>query len=148
MWPVHSVVDEIDQTNKVYATVRETFRILGFDQDNIGTPAWNALSWSINAGETVLLKPNMIAHNHNDDWDYVITHGSVIRAVIDYVYLAHRGTGKIITGDACQTDSDFENIVQSMGLHDIQKWYMDRSDFEIQIIDLKLERWIEKNEVY
>jgi predicted dehydrogenase len=39
---------------------------------------------------TVLLKPNLVRQSHqlNDDWEYVITHGSVIRAVTDYVFLS------------------------------------------------------------
>ena len=52
----------------------------------------------IEKGDKVLVKPNMIAQSHRycDAWEHVITHGSVLRAAIDYIFLALGGEGKII----------------------------------------------------
>lgn len=139
-----------DKSNAVYESVRNVLMLLGYDKANYETPAWNPLAWLINPGETVFIKPNMISHKHtqNDDWDYVITHGSVMRAVIDYVFIALRGKGKIIVGDAPQTDSNFEKIIKLMGLREIQQLYKNEKQFEIEIIDLRDEYWVEKDGIY
>jgi uncharacterized protein (DUF362 family) len=138
-----------DGENEAYASVRELFRILKYDRQNFDTAAWNPLGWLIKSGETVFLKPNMIAEKHyyKDDWEYVITHGSVIRAVIDYVFLALKGRGRIIIGDAPSTEANFDEIVRRMGLAEIQSLYRREKNFEIEIIDLRDERWIEKDRV-
>src|ERR1035437_5753648 len=100
----------LGEGNDAYCAVRETLGLLGLDRANFGTSAWNPLKKLVRPGDHVFLKPNMIAHRHqlNDDWEYVITHGSVIRAVVDYVFIALQGEGKITIGDAPQTDSNFE----------------------------------------
>src|SRR2546422_1745450 len=87
---------DVDPANETYASVRELFRLLKYDLPNFGTGAWNPLGWLVKPGETVFLKPNMLAESHyyNDEWEYVITHGSVIRSVVDYVFIALQGKGK------------------------------------------------------
>ena len=77
---------------------------------------WNPLADIIRPGDTVVLKPNFIKEHHEtklDEWEQVITHGSVIRAVCDYVLLALKGTGRIIICDAPQTDSSFRKICKA-----------------------------------
>lgn len=76
--------------NDVYDSIRKLLRYLRLDEKNYGSSNWNPLSTIIKKGDTVLVKPNMIAHSHrySDEWEHVITHGSVLRAVIDYVFLA------------------------------------------------------------
>jgi len=137
-------------SNPAYAGVRELLHLLGYDRERFGTPAWNPLAWLIRPGETVFLKPNMIAHKHtqNDDWEYVITHGSVIRAVVDYVYLALGGRGRIVMGDAPQTDSKFDKIIAEMGLPEIKSFYEREKNFAVEIVDLRHEHWIDKDGIY
>jgi uncharacterized protein (DUF362 family) len=134
----------------MHCAVRDLFVKLGFDWNRYGTAEWNPLGWLVMPGETVFIKPNMIAHKHShcDDWDYVITHGSVIRAVVDYVYLALQGKGKIQIGDGPQTDSDFDQTVGRMGLREIQAYYRQKHNFEIEILDLRKEYWVQKSGVY
>src|SRR5206468_6970628 len=92
---------DIDETNEVYSSVRELFRLLKYDLPNFGTADWNPLSWLIKPGETIFVKPNMIAEKHyyKDEWEYVMTHGSVIRSIVDYVFVALQGKGRVIIGD-------------------------------------------------
>src|SRR5688572_30241490 len=79
------------ERNAVYTCVRETLHLAGLDREHYGTAQWNPLGEFIKPGQFVLLKPNMISEKHPRDpegWIYVITHGSVIRAVADYVWKA------------------------------------------------------------
>lgn len=136
--------------NPAYRCVRELLHTLGYDHERFGTPAWNPLGWLIRPGETVFLKPNMIAHKHSEtqDWDYVITHGSVVRALADYVYIALDGRGRIVIGDAPQTDSKFDKVVAEMGLPEIKAYYERDKNFALEIIDLRHEHWIDKDGIY
>ena len=105
-----------DRPNSAYAGVRQCFRLLGLDQANFGTSNWNPLGSFIAPGQTVLLKPNFIKESRSDragEWLQIITHGSVIRAVVDYAWLALGGKGRIIVADGPQTDSDFDLIWNS-----------------------------------
>jgi uncharacterized protein (DUF362 family) len=138
------------EANQAYDGVRELFRRSGYDAAAFGTPEWNPLSGMVKPGDTVFLKPNMISHKHAhcDDWDYVITHGSIIRAAVDYTYLALRGMGRVIIGDAPQCDSKFNRIVEHMGLSALQELYWKEKNFEIEILDLRDEYWIERDGIY
>src|SRR5258708_7673486 len=89
---------ELDPTNRVYASVRAAFQLLGLDAANAGTARWNPLGGIVRPGNTVFLKPNLLAHRHllrPAEWDSVITHGAVLRAVLDYVWLALKGEGHV-----------------------------------------------------
>ena len=136
--------------NDAYTLVRNALHLLDLDQSAWNTPEWNPLGSIIQPGETVFIKPNMISHKHafNSSWDYVITHGAVIRAVVDYVYIALSGQGRIIIGDAPQTDSDFDEIIERMGLLDLQKLYATKNHFMVEILDLRDEYWITKDGIY
>lgn len=145
--PIQIVVDE---QNEVYSSVRNLFKLLGYDAENVGTEKWNPLGWLINPGEIVFLKPNMIAESHyykKTDWNYVVTNGSVIRAVVDFVFIALDGKGKIIIGDSPSTESDFEKMSALMGFREIQQIYAEQKIFEIEIVDLRDEHWIERDRV-
>lgn len=149
-YPEYATPGRAGPENQVYDAVRDLFLRLGLDSEAAGTPAWNPLGSTIRPGDKVFLKPNMIAHKHTDSeaWIDVITHGSVIRAVLDYVLIALQGEGAIAIGDAPQTDSDFDKIIDHMGLHELQKYYRDTLGFSIDILDLRDERWIEKDGIY
>lgn len=136
--------------NTVYDSIRKVLLNLGLDKQNFGSQNWNPLRSIIKKGDTVLVKPNMIAHSHrySDDWEYVITHGSVIRAVIDYVYLALRGEGRIIIADAPQTDSNIDLIKKRMGIDEISDLYWTDKQFEIEFIDLRNEWWVNEQNIY
>ena len=58
---------------------------------HFGTPDWNPLGELVPAGGRVVCKPNFIRHwNPAPDAsvEAVVTHGSVLRAVLDYARLA------------------------------------------------------------
>jgi len=149
-YPEFPDTTELDGTNAAFTAVREAFLLLGLDREHQGTAAWNPLGEVVKPGDTVFLKPNMIAHRHvlRDEWDSLITHGSVIRAVIDYVHLALRGEGRIWLGDAPQTDSHWDELMQRMGLAALQEWYRAQHGFAIEVLDLRDEHYVEKDGIY
>lgn len=136
-------------SNSVYEAVRNCFILAGLDSENLDTPAWNPLGALIFPGETVVLKPNFVKEYHPrdpDGWQYVLTHGSVIRAVADYVWKALDGTGKVVVADAPQTDSSFDEIVELLDLKAVRDFYLAKGlDFEL--VDLRPEEWVSRNGV-
>ena len=137
------------EENAAYDSVRACLHQAGLDRERFGTPQWNPLAELIRPGETVLLKPNLVKEAHPrdpDGWRYVLTHGSVIRAVADYVYKALDGRGRIIIADAPQSDSSFAAIVARLGLDAIRDYYRAKGlDFEL--IDLRREEWANREGV-
>lgn len=136
-----------DPDNVVYTAVRDLLtRITGAGPST----EWNPLAQLVYPGDTVVLKPNFIKEHHEtkpDEWEQVITHGSVIRAVCDYVLLALNGKGRIIICDAPQTDSSFKKICDTTGLYAMRKWYASWSPVKIELLDLRKEEWEAKDDV-
>jgi hypothetical protein len=85
----------------------------------------------------------MIAERNSaeDEWLSVITHGSVIRAVLEYIALALRGRGRILLGDAPQTDSRIDLIEAQLGIDAIQERFRARSGVDLEFLDLRDEYW-------
>jgi len=137
------------ERNPVYEAVRSCLYLAGLDLEHYGTPAWNPFKGLINPGETVLLKPNLVKERHPrhpDGWQYVLTHGSLIRAVGDYVWKALHGRGTVIVADAPQTDSSFRKTVSILGLDVIRDFYCAQG-LDFRLIDLRQEEWINRDGV-
>ncbi|WP_254822978.1 DUF362 domain-containing protein [Haloglomus halophilum] len=132
-----------DKGNPVYDAVRECFKQANLDSEHVGTADWNPLSGLIESTDRVLLKPNFVKEDHPrdpDGWRYVLTHGSVIRAIADYVLLALGGDGQLILGDAPQTDSSFDKVCERVGLYHIQDFYLSEGKC-LQTVDMRQEEW-------
>lgn len=137
------------EPNPIYDAVRATFRRADLDAPGFGSPQWNPLGDLIRTGETVLLKPNLVKESHPRDpggWRYVLTHGSVIRAVADYIWKAVGEGGKVIVADAPQTDSSFTAIVRVLGLDTIRDFYLGRG-LRFELVDLRQEEWVNQDGV-
>ena len=109
------------EQNRIYRLLRETMMNLGMDSERWGTVSWNPLGEIIQPGQHIVVKPNFVRHLHlgNGDYRAVVTHGSVIRAVLDYAGLALRGEGDIVVGDAPVQSADFDKIIERIGLKEI-----------------------------
>ncbi len=126
--------------NGVYGAVRESLRLLGFDGARYGTPDWNPLAELIEPGMSVLIKPNMVRHeNHGPGGiDCLVTHASVVRAVLDYVLLALRGDGQVTIGDAPLQSCDFQELLTLTGMRSMVEGVRDRTDVPISLVDFRL----------
>ena len=125
-YPEYPFHDLSKERNPAYELIREGFHALGMDAEHFGTGEWNPLGDMIRPGMTVLLKPNWVMHRNDDpshDMSCMVTHPSVIRAVLDYVVIALKGTGKIIVGDAPIQLCDFDALQKNMGYDRLWDYY-------------------------
>ncbi|MDD4858149.1 MAG: DUF362 domain-containing protein [Candidatus Krumholzibacteria bacterium] len=115
------------------------------DPENEGTDRWNPLRTIVRPGDRVVIKPNLLSHRHKDrhgDWKCVITHGSVIRAVLDYVMLALKGRGEVWITDGPQFDADWSAIVSMTGLDRILEYGKSfYGNVPVHVLDLRPEWW-------
>lgn len=129
----------LSKENKVYRMVRDTLAALELDKERFGTREWNPFSEFVAPGETVLVKPNMVCHVNGDKnygTDCLVTHPSIVRAVLDYVVLALKGKGKIIVADAPVQMCNFERLVEELHYDKIISYYQKR-EIEIVLLDLR-----------
>lgn len=121
-YPEYLWNDVSKEKNDVYDMVRNCLYGYGMDAENFGKPTWNPLGKIINCGDTVVIKPNWVEdknENTKEGIECLVTNASVIRAVIDYVYIALKNTGKIIIGDSAMPDCDLERLMEKAGYNEI-----------------------------
>ena len=115
--------------NRAYEMVRNVLHHMGLDAARFGTRDWNPLGELIKPGEKVILKPNFVSHMNFGfrdgitDTDCLVTHGSVIRAVADYVAIALGGKGEIILGDTPLLTTDWQEMMGVGGVDGIARFY-------------------------
>lgn len=126
--------------NEVYDGVRSLFHLLGMDAANFGTAAWNPLGAIVQPGDKVVIKPNLIGEKHRykpGEFEQVITHGSIVRAVTDYVLLALQGKGEVWIADGPQLDADWSQIMARTGIASVCEFYKTQSSVPVQLLDLR-----------
>ncbi len=130
---------ETGERNDVYRAFRELLFNLGMDRENYGKASWNPLGAVISPGDRVLIKPNMVVHfNPAGGVEEVITHGSVIRAALDYAWIALKGRGSVTIGDAPDQVADFQKLIEATGLDKIAGFYA-RKGISVNVLDLRKE---------
>src|SRR5258706_6009323 len=87
----------------------------GLDRAHIDSPDWNPLREMID-GRKVVLKPNWVHHENgsNCGLDCLITHTSVIEAILHYVILARPKS--VMLGDAPIQGCDFDRLISESGV--------------------------------
>ncbi|MEM9173618.1 MAG: DUF362 domain-containing protein [Myxococcota bacterium] len=131
--------------NEVYGAVRSVLRAMGLDRDRFGTADWNPIGALVEPGRRIVIKPNLIRHwNPASDGrggtvDSVITHGAIIRAVVDYAMIAAGPNGSVAIAEAPQMDCDFESIREIVGLDGLVRLYEGTIERELEVIDLRRE---------
>lgn len=128
-----------DKGNYVYGAIRKIFYLLGMDKEKYGDKDWNPLGDVINPGDNVIIKPNFVTHCHHTDptigLDCIITHGSVIRTIIDYVFIATGNQGKITIADSPIDKANFMELIDKNGLINVKEFF-EKNERKIDIIDL------------
>jgi len=129
-------------SNSAYAGVRAALRALGLDEARFGSPDWNPLGALVARGGRVVLKPNFIRHwNPAPDGgpESLITHGSVIRAMADYAWLAVGPGGSVGVAEAPQHDCDFARVKALTGLETVARFYETTLGADFPVLDLRRE---------
>ena len=108
------------------AAVRELFRTWGLDATHFGSKQWNPLGTFISLGSKVVLKPNWVLHwnRSGSGIDCLVTHSSVIEAVLEYVALAHPES--VVLGDSPVQGCDFDVLQKSCGIDRIVDQFRNR----------------------
>lgn len=138
-YPEYRWDDISSETNNAYDMVRNCLHGYGLDSEHYGTSKWNPLGNIINAGDTVVIKPNWVEdknENRTGGMDCLVTHASIIRAVIDYVYIALGDTGRIIVGDSPMPDCNFKNLMEKAHYNEIWSSCKKRG-IELEVKDLR-----------
>ena len=109
------------ERNITYRLLRQLMFNLEMDVQHFSTHDWNPFGEVIKPGQKVLIKPNLVRHLHLGGGDYraVVTHGSLVRCVLDYAALALKGGGEIVVGDAPIQSADFSKILERTGLREV-----------------------------
>lgn len=96
--------------------VRDLFLTWGLDGARAGSPAWNPLGELIPPGSRVVVKPNWVHHSNRkgSGLDCLITHPSIIAAVLEYVALARPSA--VVLGDAPVQGCDFAALRSACAL--------------------------------
>ncbi|HEX5067015.1 MAG TPA: DUF362 domain-containing protein, partial [Myxococcota bacterium] len=134
--------DASGPANHVYEAVRSALFACGLDAARYGTPEWNPLGSLAPRGARIVLKPNFIRHWNpvqGATVDSVITHGSVVRAVADYAFLAAGAEGSVAIAEAPQHDCQFQRIREITGLDELVDYYDRQLGLELETIDLRRE---------
>ena len=118
------------------ALLRELFNNWGLDKANMGTERWNPLGALIPAGSRVVIKPNWVYHAPRGagSMDSLITHTSVIQAVLEYLALTHPAA--ITVGDAPLQGCDFDALGIAAGLESVSLW-ASQKDVPVEIADFR-----------
>jgi uncharacterized protein (DUF362 family) len=93
----------------------------------------------------VVVKPNLVIDEYNGkDIFSVITHPSVLRAIIDYCWIALKGEGKIIVADNPLDICNFEKVLEITKLEKVKDFINKFSGPKMEIYDLR-DRWFKKD---
>jgi uncharacterized protein (DUF362 family) len=112
--------------NPVFALVRGALRDLGLDAGRFGTPQWNPLGDLVKPGGKIVVKPNWVLHRNlgPDGMDCMITHPAVLRAVLEYVFLAQ--PAQVVLGDAPIQGCDFERMLDHGAMRSVIGHFQER----------------------
>ena len=125
--------------NPAYRLLRRALADLGLDRKEFGTPRWNPLASVVREGDTVVIKPNFVLHRNagGGPLEAVVTHPSVLRAIVDYAFIALQGRGRIIIADTPQMDCNWGELMQFERLDAIAAFYREHFGFLLEIMDLR-----------
>jgi uncharacterized protein (DUF362 family) len=131
-----------DEANPVYGMVRELFTQLGLDGARAGTAAWNPLGEWIRPDARVFVLSNFVYHRRPregvHDFHGKVVHGSVLRALIDYVLIATGEGGKVLVGNAPLQSCRFDDVLAESGTTAMLDFYR-ASGLSVEAADLRAE---------
>jgi uncharacterized protein (DUF362 family) len=130
----------IDHSNKVYNIVRTALITLGLDEKNYGTKEWNPFFDFVKKEDKIIIKPNFVIDGDSvpsDVFKASVTHPSLIRPIIDYIYKATEGKCEILIGEGPLEGTSFIKTCRKLGLFDMVHYIQKRYNMKIKVVDLR-----------
>lgn len=120
--------DEIaTRPNRVYEAVRQCLAQAGYDRERFGTPGWNPLGAFVKPGQRVFVLCNFVQHRRANESAEAFagkcTHGSVVRALVDYLLIAAGPTGRVQFGNAPVQSCNWNAVLAETGAARVQEFY-------------------------
>ena len=140
-YPEYALGRVSGRPNPVYRAVRNCLAQAGLDAARFGTPDWNPLRSLIAEGSRAFILCNFVYHRRESEslevfWSKC-THGSVLRAVLDYVMLAVGPLGTVSFGNAPIQSCDWERVLAETGADRVCAFYRDQVGRPVQACDLR-----------
>jgi uncharacterized protein (DUF362 family) len=140
-YPEYSYSHISSKPNRVYQSVRELLKQSGLDIEHLNTPQWNPLGKMIPEGSKVFILCNFVQNRGKTEsqkgfWAKC-THGSVLRAVLDYVFLAVGPQGKVIFGNAPLQSACWEKVLEETGANRVLEFFQ-KQNVTVQAKDLRM----------
>lgn len=138
-WKSLNKANQPSEKNYAYLAIREFLHSCKFDEKNYGTDQWNPLGELVEEKKTVVIKPNWVFHSvHSSEsiLECLITHTSIIRAVIDYVFIAIGKNGKILIADAPIQAANFDILLERAHIPELVGFYKSLG-VDLQVLDLR-----------
>lgn len=140
-YPEYPFADVGSQPNPTYDLVRRCLIRLGLDKERAGSSLWNPLGELIRPGDKVVVKPNWVMHENRGSGSLngLVTHPSVVRALLDFVYIALGKEGTVVVGDAPLQSCNIDLLWKSQDWFTIPRFYESHSKLKVVLDDWRLE---------
>ena len=129
------------QKNPIYRAVRDSFMQAGLDREHQGTREWNPLGEYVKPGNRVFVLCNFAGERRPDEkvenFLSRCTHGSVIRAVIDYLLIAAGKDGRVNFGNAPVQYTQWNEVLADTGADKVRDFYKSQGS-PVEACDLRL----------
>lgn len=126
-YPEYRLGHVSSRPNPVYAAVRHCFAQAGFDREHYGTAAWNPLGGFVKPGQNVFVLCNFVQHRRPNEseaaFESKCTHGSVVRALVDYLLLAG---ARVQFGNSPVQSCNWAAVLEQTGAARVQAFYAER----------------------
>ena len=127
--------------NPVYRMVRQVLADAGLDRHRFGSSSWNPLGSYILPHSRVFILCNFVYHRRSTETARCFLakciHGSVLRALIDYVLIATGPDGKVVFGNAPLQSCRWSNVLADTGADRVIEFYAAQGAY-VRAEDLRL----------
>lgn len=130
------------EPNAVYRMLRELFVEMGLDLAHYGAKDWNPLGEWIRRGQRVFALVNFVTERRplqsRFDFGAMVTHPSVIRAVLDYIIIATGDPALVNFGNAPVQSARIDRLTEQIGANCLREFYRRHAGRELGPRDLRL----------
>ena len=127
--------------NSVYSLVRTCLAQAGLDRENFGTSDWNPLGVFAPPRSSVFVLANFVQEElltqRKGDINAKCTHGSVLRAILDYLLIAVGPNGRVTFGNAALQNCNWGLVFRQTGTDKVSDFYT-KQGVEVRAMDLRL----------